>query len=593
MVLHLRRDQRPIHDVPSLLLWQQLATALRPPPRRLRLPRLPWLLLLQALALVLLVLALARPSAIAATPRPGRVLVLDDSVWMSVGGRLAAAERRLAGLARALAPSTPVRIVVAQGQPFVLYQGAAGGAPAALGRVRPTTAPDTLGEALSLAAGLLRGPSDRVVLVRAPEDALPPVLAARDRFTALVVGRRLAGLGFSAIGARCGIGAALQCEIYAVVRSTAPVAETAPYTAAVDGRTVLAGRVAVPADASAAIVLSARANEQVRLQLVVPDPFPADARAWVTVPGPEGAPAPTVVTLVGTPSDALPVARALAAVPGVTLRLRTPRSYRLTDARQSDLLVLDRWLPPGRLPPAPSVVLIDPPRLPGGRVGPALGDPTVSGTDPSSALLAGVDPTGLAIAQGAGRRLVLPSFLQPVVWSPSGPLLAAGDNGRQRVAVLAFDPTQSALPQLAAFPVLVANLVGWAWGWAPSSASSGVPIAVDATPGARTLTVRRGGRAVERLALGAGPATVTLARPGLYRLTESGPGVRRSRSVTANVAALSAPSAPVDLREPGRAPPAAPAAGPTLVPWALALALLALLLEWAAWTGTRRGWAVP
>lgn len=591
MVLHLRSDRRPVHEVPSLMLWRQLEATLAPPPRRLALPRLPLLLLLQVLALVLLVLALTHPAGVAVAPAPGRVVVVDDSAQMSVGGRLAAARARVAQLARPLPSSMPVSIIVSGGQPSVWFRGTAATVPGALRRLRATSAPDRLGLAVALAAGLLKGPQDRVIVLRAPEDALPPLRGARATVTTIVVGRRIVGQGFAGASARCGLGAGGLCAVVAWVRSTAPVARTDPYTAYVGGRRVLQGRVSVPAGSRAAIVLTALPGEQVRLRLGVSDPLPDAAQAFVTVPGLDGAPSPTVVTLVGTPGDALPVARALAAVPGVVLRLRTPRSYRPADARGSDLLVLDGWLPPGRLPPAPSLLLIDPPRLPGGRVGRVLSLPVVSGSDQSSSLLDGVDLTGWAIATGAAHQLRLPLAEESVVWSPQGPLLAAGDNGRQRVAVMAFDPSQSELPQLNAFPILLANVVRWAWGWAPAAVVSGTAITVDATPGARSLRLQLGARLLERLRLRGAPATLTLPRPGLYTVIESGPGVLRPRSIAANLAPPVVPSTPVDLALTGRSVAAAP--GPSLVPPVLAAALLMLLLELLVWTRSRRSWAPP
>jgi len=596
VALHLRRDQRPVHEVPSLLLWQDLEAAAVAAPRRMRLPRAPLLLLLQALALILLVLALARPVGVATVQRPVRVLVLDDSFWMGAGGRLGAAERRLEGIAAGLGPQAPVAIIVAAGEPRVLYRGDAAGVARALARVRPTTAPGDLGAALQDAAGLAADPRDRVVLVRAPEDPLPRVIAARGRFQALAVGPMVADQGIFSASARCGIGATGGCEVFAVVRSTARTPVVDRYTGYADSRRVVSGRVLVGARSSRPILLAARPGEAVRLRLDVRDRLAADNQAWVSVPGPGGIRPTLTVTLVGTRATALPVAQALAAVPGVHLRLRTPQSYRPRDARGSDLLVLDRWLPSGPLPPAPSVWLVDPPRFPGGARGTVMGDTAVSGNDPTTGLLSGVDLTSLAIDQGAASRLPLPRFLQPVFWSPDGALLAAGDDGRQRVAVMTFDPARSQLPQLASFPILAANLVRWAAGWATAAATSGVPTAVDGTPGARILTLRRvadrpggagtvAGAVLQRVRLGEGAASLTLPRPGLYAVTETGPGVRRTRLLTADVESSTGSLAPVDLTVAAAGASRTPA--PSRAPWLLAAALVVVGLEWALWTWTR------
>lgn len=168
-----------------------------------------------------------------------------------------------------------------------------------------------------------------------------------------------------------------------------------------------------------------------------------------------------IVTLVGEPSDAQPLARALSVLPHVRLRLRTPSSYRPGDARESSLVVLNRWVPAGGLPDVPGVLLIDPPRVPGGHVRGSLRESTLSGTAPSSPLLEGVDLGALAIEAGGAESISLPHALQWAAWSPEGPLLASGRIAGRQIAVLSFDPSRSDLPQLSAFPALVSNLVGW------------------------------------------------------------------------------------------------------------------------------------
>ena len=197
------------------------------------------------------------------------------------------------------------------------------------------------------------------------------------------------------------------------------------------------------------------------------------------------------MTLVGAPSDAVAVAQAFAAVPGVTLRLHTPAKYRAADAVTSDLAVLDGSLPapaspvPGGAP--------DRPAPPTGRERRGSRCATrASGLDPASALLADVDLTSLTIDGGGSRALTLPPYMSGAAWSPDGPLLAAGDDGHQRLAVLSFDPTESDLPQLASFPILAANLVRWSAGWTPTAAAAGQQIRINKTPGARRLTVRAG-----------------------------------------------------------------------------------------------------
>ena len=117
----------------------------------------------------------------------------------------------------------------------------------------------------------------------------------------------------------------------------------------------------------------------------------------------------------------------------------------------------------------------------------ALAAPAVSSTAEGNALVAGVDLRSLSIDRGAARRLVLPRWLGAVISSPGGALLAAGDNGRQRVAVLAFDPARSNLTQLPAFPILARNLERWAGGW--TSVGDRGSLMINSLPGATRATV--------------------------------------------------------------------------------------------------------
>ncbi len=67
--------------------------------------------------------------------------------------------------------------------------------------------------------------------------------------------------------------------------------------------------------------------------------------------------------------------------------------------------MLDGWVPPAGLPPAPAVALIAPPRLPGGAVGGPLGAAPVSSTAAGNDLIRGVDLRSLSVDRDAARRL--------------------------------------------------------------------------------------------------------------------------------------------------------------------------------------------
>ena len=484
LILHLRRPALTVREVPSLLVWERLSGSAPSDTRRLRRPRHPLLLALQLLVVTALVVALAGPR-LDRTASATTVYVLDASFWMQSGSRFDAARADLARVA-AKRPGR-VAVVLASAGPRLVYRGSRSGVASALRALKATAGNADMAAAISLAAGQLGGSSGRMLVFRAPEDALPQIAAAPGQFAVRVVGAPSADQGIFAPQARCGIGPADDCEVLATVRNGSARARTVSYTAAAAGQRTVTFRTAVPARSTRTIALTARPGSTLRLRLRGRDALPLDDTAIVTVPGTDNAPDAATVTLVGDPSSARPLAQAFASVPGVTLLLRTPRSYRPRDAAASALVVLDGFLPAAGLPAAPAVLLIDPPALPGGAVGSRIASPTVSSTAPGSPLLEGVDLTSLAIARSKARSLVLPSWMSPIVSSPDGPLLGAGDDGRRRVAVLGFDPQQSNLAQLAALPILARNLVGWADAWA--SLGPDGSLSIDAVPGATRVRI--------------------------------------------------------------------------------------------------------
>ena len=112
VVLHLRRPSLALREVASLAIWERLAAPVESSNWRLRRPRHPVLLALQALALCALVLALAGPARRHAAPPPTTVYVVDGSLWMNVGTRLADARAGVGQLAGA-DPTSNVALVAA------------------------------------------------------------------------------------------------------------------------------------------------------------------------------------------------------------------------------------------------------------------------------------------------------------------------------------------------------------------------------------------------------------------------------------------------------------------------------------------------
>lgn len=420
IALHLRRRKPPRRAVGSLLAWRDLPAVGGGGARKLGLPPMPLLLALQLLALALLVFALAEPAGQKSTAGSARVYVVDQSMWMGAteGGepRIDAARATLRERLAEVPADEAVRIVGAGATPSVLFEGEAGQAGSAIGNLRAGPGAADLPAALRLAAGLRASGDSPVVLLRAPEEAAPKVRGGGSSYEDQVVGEPVADVGLGNASAHCDRLGLEECEVFVRVSDRGAQARRVAVRVAVAGSPARTETVDVPAEGSAPLVLRAPAGSAVKLSVAGGDGLAADDSAFVSVPEPGG----ERITLVGNRTRALPLARALASVPGVQLRLRTPQTYQATDPGTSDLLVLDGFMPKGGLPDAPGLLLVNPPSYPGGEVLGKMHDSRMSGYEAASPLLEGVDLSSLTIGSGASKRFALPDSLSAVAWKRKG-----------------------------------------------------------------------------------------------------------------------------------------------------------------------------
>jgi uncharacterized membrane protein len=573
LLLHLRRPRPQTRKVGSLLAWRDTPAAIGPSSRRLGRPASSWLLFLQLLALVLLVVALARPYVDGGGSVPTtRAFVVDDSIWMQARQdgrtRLESAAAVLRDDLGALPQGQGVSIFLAGPETKLLYDGRAGDAGDAVRRLPPTFGPADLAAALRLAAAV-PGQTGAIEMLRAPEDAEPRTTGASGSLSDRVIGTAVADQGITAASGSC-LPGSRRCQIFARVESTAKAPRTDRVDVLAAGRRISEQSVRVAAGGSVPIAFEAPAGARVTLALGGGDPLAADDRAYVAVPAVE----PVRVTLIGEKEDAEPLARALIAAPGTRVTLRTPIDFRPTDAARAGLVVIDGKEPRRAIPAsAAAVIRVDPVRLPGGDVDGLLVRDRLSGVDPAAAALEGVDLGSLTIGRGGARRLALPPWMRAVAWAPGGPLLALGTHAGRREAALAFDPTDSDLPQLASFPRLVANLVTWSQEWAPAAVTAGQPFLAQRPPGAgATQVVDATGGSVT-----SSRSALKVPRPGFYALRQRGPWGSRARAIAADAElAPSAAAAPVALTAPAST---STGADTDLWPWLLAGALAVLLVE--------------
>jgi hypothetical protein len=116
-------------------------------------------------------------------------------------------------------------------------------------------------------------------------------------------------------------------------------------------------------------------------------------------------------------------------------------------------------------------------------------------------LVEGVDLRALFVLRA--QQYSAPAWLEPVLNSDKGPLILAGEQNGQRVAVLTFDPSDSNLTKLAAYPLLMQNLADWLFPLAGMQAlSPGEPTRLQPgisvkTPKGRTVEAAKSGEFID------------------------------------------------------------------------------------------------
>jgi Ca-activated chloride channel family protein len=519
-----RRDQ----EVSSTFLWNDLVRDLA---AHEPLQRLKWsvLLVVQLLLLGLLTLALARPFVEHVGEKPVHaVLLLDGSASMQAQdvapSRFAravdAAKQALGGL-----PDNSVAtVIVVAAHPQVLVAATPDRRQAerALDDARPSGVAGNMREALLLARSLGGDPASRRIHVftdRAfslptdlPEDlgAVQVVQAASDA----------GNLALTAIAARPDPSDNRRRHLFARLENFSDAPARATLAVAVDGQVVDERPVEVAANGKL---------EQVFEEL------PAGARAASASLTPEGSANALAaddsafsVLVQRKPAQALLVSngnpyleKMLSLLPNVELYRIPARRYLAMEVDPFDVVVFDDYLPP--LLPRGNLLVVNPPDRGPIRTSGEVLRPRVATWERDDPLLAYVDMRELSIERA--RKLDLPRWAKSLVATDDGtPLLAAGQEGDRRVAIIPFDLGRSNLPRSPAFPILMSNLLAYlsrSGVVASPEIRTGEPQTLAPLPQVeQVLVIGPDERSLE-LKAGSGPLTYAATdRPGLYRVQQ-------------------------------------------------------------------------
>lgn len=595
--LHLWRARHRRYTVSSTLLWARvLAESRRPQPRRL--PRRYALLLLQLAVVLAGVLALTRPALDASRGRHV-LLIVDTSFLMtardSTPSRLDIARRQALRVVGTLGRGDQATIVdagagghvvVSSSDPTVLRR--------ALDGLSANVGASTLGTEEALLTGLraeegLHTAADLYAPLGTPPTVLASLRRALPGLHLNTIGETTADRGVAGLTVSCvtpSRGAPL-CEAEARLINTGATAITTTVTAAASSVQQNQNVTLAPGSASPVRFAVPSTARVVSLSIDGHDVLPGDDAAWAIVP----TTARRRAVLLVTDDTASPLARALQALPGVSVTIAPSTALNIDAlAKRSALTVLD-GPSPDILPPGPLLVV----NPQGGDAALGLDGSVVPASlariDRDSPYLQGVDLSSLVLTTAS--RAMKPSWARADIEGAYGPLLYHGLLGARRVAVLSIDPratgafspalpttgNASNLATLLAFPALLDNAVNVLTPSPTTAVDAGTASLGVGAGSRRTLLRLVSGGSAQTLPRAGGDIILPALMPGAYTMTGADdttllaasvaiPGDRASapvRSVAPEVRTLLKPSTvePFDL-------------------WAiLAVALLLLLLgEW-------------
>lgn len=540
VLLHMRRARSRALPITTLRFWEEAQRhrrqriALRRPPRSL-------LLLLQLLSAALIVLALVRPAVpvpgLPGSAPPGQlIIILDRSAAMRATdvapSRFGVAQERARALLRAASVDEAAAILTIGGEPQTFRAADAAGRAgllASLDALGPGGGRADLNGALpTLRALLLPERENRIVLLSGGVFAAEPDRAALAALPATLrwetIGAAADNLAITTLVTRRSAQDATRNELFARIANYATSAVAARSEIEADGAIADTRQLNIAANGTVDIVWQLPANTRGARLRVTPnggraDPLLADNAAFVVT---REAGQRRILLVSDDPGD---LGRALAAQPGATLTTAATRDY--NDARRYDLTVFDRFVP-GSLPRG-GVLLVDPGT--GGGLLSAVGTeqaPQIARTDRESAILAGVDLSGLTF--GATPIYRLPPWATEVVGGQRGPLILAGNLDGREIAALTFAPTASSLTKRLAFPILIGNLVERLQTHrVPTTVALGAGVSLEPVAGTTALALRDPSGATHDLTLresggGVPTAYVIADQPGLYALIERDAG---------------------------------------------------------------------
>ena len=457
LLLYILRPRHRRLVVPSVRLWQHLASDLEGRPRW-RLPAATLLLLAQLLTAAAAAVALSRPSIPGAIGQH-LILLIDTSPTMLstdvAPNRLALAVDDAREQVAHLNSEDKVTLIGAGPIPQVLASGKGPHAvDQALSDLKASPTRGDIQSALALAAQTADLSIDThnqiVILSDGTFDraSLKDVGAVPADISYQQVGGSDDNQGVTALRVRPMIGSINRYLGFVQVANFAHRDVQVGLEATADGLTIYRQKLTIQARQPAEVSLTLPQGTHVfGVTIDAVDKYSRDNHAEALVPA--GRPVP--VTLVA--ADSTVWQRALKTLPNVQLKVVNPGSYRPDDAA---VTIFDGFVP-ASLPPG-NIVMVAPPQ--GNPVVPINGSlpaGSIVYADDSTPILDSVDLAGLFLQQP--ERFGQVPWAQSIAETSDGPVILDGEWNGHRLIVIGFEPAATDWPQRIAFPVFVANVV--------------------------------------------------------------------------------------------------------------------------------------
>lgn len=461
ILLYLLRVRLREVEVGSTFLWERLLRDLsaQDPWQK---PRFTLLMLIQLLILALLALALSRPAWQAlAHESVWQVIVIDASASMQATdvapSRFAQARALASATVRDLPAGSTVAMVAARSRPQVLVAatGDFSQALAALDQAQPSSTGLDLAAAIRLADAMAAGHAHGRVDVFTDGAFDRPVDLPEDAVTTRyhLVGGGANNRAITAISARPDPENNRRYQVFVRVQNLAAEASSATLGLYADGNLVDSRSLSLAQTASQELIFDRLPDDAnvIQARLLEPDDLAVDNSASTVLERPH----PTKILLVSP--DNIFLQRALVLLPNVHLFRVAPGRYGAVDSEQFDLIIFNGYLPDSL--PRQNLLLINPPDSALLPVEGTLYRPSISTWESASPLLRYISFKDVRVQQAA--KVSAPGWAKTLVEAEGHPLLLAGELQGQRLLILPFALQQSNLPLSAAFPILIANAVGY------------------------------------------------------------------------------------------------------------------------------------